>query len=214
MTPAERIALWADRLRDISAMGLLFSKNIHDEGAFRAVQSIAMEMLAMATDECLEQIEPLRSTVFSRPTPLATGEAAVIDGEGRIMLVRRVDSGKWAMPGGFLEVGETPAEGAVRETLEETGVHCRAKSLVGVFDSRLCGSTSPHHLYQFLFLCEQSDQVKVRKPSHAIEVTDVGRFPEEGLPENMHPGHKTRIREAFRVWHGDSRVFFDAAGCS
>lgn len=209
MTPAEQIALWADRLRDISAMGLLFSKNIHDEGAFRAVQSIAMEMLALATGESLEQIEPLRATVFSRPTPLATGEAAVIDGEGRIMLVRRADSGKWAMPGGFLEVGETPAEGAVRETLEETGVRCRAKSLVGVFDSRLCGTTSCHHLYQFLFLCEQSERGKVGKPSHAIEVSDVGWFPEEGLPENMHPGHKTRIPEAYRVWHGDSRGYFD-----
>jgi len=53
MTPAEQIALWSDRLRDISAMGLRFSKNIHDEGAFRAVQTIAMEMLALATGESL-----------------------------------------------------------------------------------------------------------------------------------------------------------------
>jgi len=40
MTPAEQIALWADKLRDISAMGLLFSKSIHDEAAFRAVQTM------------------------------------------------------------------------------------------------------------------------------------------------------------------------------
>jgi hypothetical protein len=55
MTPAERIALWADRLRDISVMGLLFSKNIHDETAFRNVQIIAMEMYALATGEPMEQ---------------------------------------------------------------------------------------------------------------------------------------------------------------
>ena len=60
MTPAEQIALWADKLRDTSAMGLLFSKNIHDATAFRAVQTIAMEMLALATGESLEQIKPLR----------------------------------------------------------------------------------------------------------------------------------------------------------
>jgi ADP-ribose pyrophosphatase YjhB (NUDIX family) len=208
MTPAEQIALWADKLRDISAMGLHFSKNIHDEGAFRAVQTIAMEMLAWATGESFEQIEPLRASVFSRPTPISVGDAAVINDKGQILLVRRADNGKWAMPGGALEVGETPAEGVVRETLEETGVHCRAIFLVGVFDSRLCGTPTRHHLYQFVFLCEPS-QERVEQPSHAIEVLDTGWFPEDGLPEDLDPGHKSRIPEAFRVWHGDSRVFFD-----
>ena len=111
MTPAEQIALWADKLRDISAMGLLFSKNIHDEAAFRAVQTIAMEMLALATGESLEQIEPLRAPVFSRPTPAVAGDAAVIDDKGQILLIQRADNGKWAMPGGAFEVGETPQKG-------------------------------------------------------------------------------------------------------
>ena len=213
MTPAEQIALWSDKLRDISAMGLLFSKNIHDEGAFRAVQTIAMEMLALATGESFEQIEPLRASVFSRPTPMSVGDAAVIDDKGQILLVQRADNGKWAMPGGAFEVGETPAEGTVREALEETGMHCRAISLVGVFDSRFCGTTSRHHLYQFVFLCEPS-QEGLERPSHAIEVLDIDWFPEDGLPENIDPGHRSRIPEAFRVWHGDSHVFFDGVRLS
>ena len=40
MTPAEQIALWADRLRDISAMGLLFAKSIHDRTAFERCNDI------------------------------------------------------------------------------------------------------------------------------------------------------------------------------
>jgi len=44
MKPAEQIASWADKLRDISALGLLFSKDIRDEAAFRMVQTIAMEL--------------------------------------------------------------------------------------------------------------------------------------------------------------------------
>jgi len=208
MTPAEQIALWADKLRDISAMGLRFSKSIHDQDAFRAVQTIAMEMLAWATGESFEQIEPLRASVFSRPTPMSVGDAAVINDKGQILLVQRADNGKWAMPGGALEVGETPADGAVREALEETGVHCRARSLVGVFDSRLCGTPTRHHLYQFVFLCKPSEEGS-DLPSHAIEVLGTGWFPENDLPEDMDPGHKSRIPEAFRVWHGDSRAFFD-----
>jgi ADP-ribose pyrophosphatase YjhB (NUDIX family) len=206
---AEQIALWSDKLRDISAMGLNYSKNIHDEGAFRAVQTIAMEMLASATGESLAQIEPLRDTVFARPTPLTVGDAAVIDGDGRMLLIRRADNGKWAMPGGALEVGETPAEGVVREALEETGVHCRPVTLVGVFDSRLCGTNSRHQLCMFVFLCEPLDRPEIAEPSHALEVTDKGWFAEDELPEDLDPGHRFRIPEAFRVWRGDGRAFFD-----
>jgi len=212
MTPAEQIALWSDRLRDISAMGLYFSKDVHDESAFRAVQTIAMEMLALATDRSIEQLEPLRAPVFSRPTPLSTGDAAIIDTRGRILLVKRADNGRWAMPGGALEVGETPAEGVVREALEETGVHCRAVSLVGIFDSRFSRSTSHHHLYQFTFLCEPLDERQPKPPSHAIEVLDLSWFPENSLPEDMDLGHLSRIPEAFRVWRGDSRAYFDGPG--
>jgi hypothetical protein len=99
---AERLAFWADRLRDISAMGLHFARSSYDKEHYEAVQSIAMEMLAVATSEPLEELEPLRAPVFSRPTPLAVGDAAVIDETGRILLVQRADNKKWAMPGGAL----------------------------------------------------------------------------------------------------------------
>lgn len=209
MTPAEQIASWADRLRDTAAMGLLFSKNIHDEAAFRAVQTIAMEMLALATGQPPDQIEPLRASIFSRPTPLVGGDAAVIDNQGRILLIQRADNGMWAMPGGFLEIGETPAEGVVRETLEETGVQCRVKRLVGLFDSRFCGTVSPYHICQLVFLCEPLITDRAGNPSHAMEVLDVGWFREDSLPSPIDPGHKSRMPEAFRVWCGDIQPFFD-----
>lgn len=210
MTPAEQLALWADRLRDISAMGLYFTRDLYDRDHYRAVQTIAMEMLALAGGQSLDQIEPLRDPIFSSPTPFSTGDAAVIDDQGRILLIRRANNGRWAMPGGALEVGETPAEGVEREALEETGIHCRAVSLVGVFDSRFCGMASRHHLYRFLFLCQPLEREPAAPPSHAVEALEVGWFPEDGLPEPLDPGHRIGIPEAFRVWHGDSRAFFDS----
>jgi len=210
MNPTEQLALWADRLRDISAMGLNFAQRFHDREAYHAVQTIAMEMLALASDQSFDQIEPLRGPIFSRPTPVSTGDAAVIDDQGQILLIRRIDNGLWAMPGGALEVGETPAEGVEREVLEETGIRCRAVSLVGVFDSRLCGTPTRHHLYQILFLCRPLDHGPAAPPSHAVEVQGAAWFPEDRLPEDLDPGHRTRIPEAFRVWHGDDRAFFDA----
>ncbi|MBI5304668.1 MAG: NUDIX hydrolase N-terminal domain-containing protein [Chloroflexi bacterium] len=211
MTPAEQIALWADRIRDMAAMGLLFSQNVYDRTNYENLRTMAMAMNALATGESLEQMEPLRATIFARPTPFAVGDAAVIDDAGRILLIRRADNRLWAMPGGALEVGETPAEGVVREAFEEAGVRSRVIALVGVFDSRLCGTVARFHLYQFIFLCRPLD-TQLAKPSHALEVLDAQWFAENALPRDLDPGHATRIPEAFRVWRGDHRAFFDREG--
>jgi ADP-ribose pyrophosphatase YjhB (NUDIX family) len=206
---ATQLALWAEKLRDVAALGLHFSTDIYNRDRYRTVQDIAMAMFALATARPPEEIEPLRATIFARPTPLAVGDAAVIDDAGHILLVRRADNGCWAMPGGALEVGETPAEGVLREALEETGVHCRVVALVGVFDSRFCGTVSPHHMYQFTFLCRPLDGQRSEPPSHAQEVLETGWFTEGALPENLDPGHRSRIPAAFRAWHGEERACFD-----
>jgi 8-oxo-dGTP pyrophosphatase MutT (NUDIX family) len=208
MNPTQQLALWADRLRDMSALGLHYAQTMYDRDRYQALQNIAIEMLALATHEPLEQFEPLRATIFARPTPLSVGDAAVIDDDGRILLIQRADNHLWAMPGGALEVGETPAAGAVREAWEEAGVVCDPVALVGVFDSRYCGTTSRHHLYQFLFLCRPR-HLRLQPASHVHETIDVRWFAEDALPDALDPGHRSRIPEAFRIWRSGSPTYFD-----
>lgn len=208
MKPAEQIATWSDQLRDISAMGLHFSKNPYDLENYHTIQDIAIAMLALATDEPLERVEALRASLFIRPTPCATGDAAIIDDNGRMLLIRRADNGKWAMPGGALAVGETPAQGVAREAFEETGWRCQPERLVGVFDSRLCGQVSRFHLYMFVFLCRPLEQVH-QGPLHTQEVLETAWFTEDDLPESIDAGHATRITEAFRAWREGGFAFFD-----
>ena len=59
--------------------------------------------------------------------------AAIFDEGGRVLLTRRADNGQWCLPSGGMEPGESPAETAVREVFEETGLHVRVKRLVGVY---------------------------------------------------------------------------------
>jgi ADP-ribose pyrophosphatase YjhB (NUDIX family) len=209
MTLAEQLARWADKLRDLSAFGLRFSHSPYDDANYRQAQDIALEMLALAVGETPAQLEPLRAPVLSRPTPFVGGDAAVLDEAGRLLLIRRADNGLWALPGGALEVGETPAEGAVREAWEEAGVRCQAVALAGVFDSRRCGSVTRHHLYHLVFVCRLLSPELDPAPVHAHEQRGVGWFAEAELPADLDPGHRARLPAVFRAWRGGS-AFFDA----
>lgn len=207
---SQKVALWVDMLRDCSATGLHFASSVYERDRYQKIQDIALELLALASAQPIEQIEPLKATIFARSSPISASDAAIIDDQGKILLIRRADNGLWAMPGGGLEVGETPAQGAVREALEETGVSCEPVALVGVYDSRFCGTISYYQLYQFSFLCRLLPDVEViDPPPHAHEILEKGWFSEDALPDDIDPGHISRIPEAFRVWHGDQRAYFD-----
>jgi ADP-ribose pyrophosphatase YjhB (NUDIX family) len=209
-TPSEEIALWADRLRDMAATGLRYVQNIYDHERYQAIQQIAIEMLALATERPVRELEPLRETIFSRSSPLVAGTAAVIDDDGKLLLMRRSDNRLWNMPGGILEVGETPAAGVVREALEETGVRCAPIALVGVYDNRMWETGVIQHLYKFTFLCKPLDDRQPRDPaSHAVETLEIGWFAETALPDDLFAGHVQRVRDAFRVWRGEQRAYFD-----
>ena len=209
LPPAQQIARWADKLRDTSALALTFAGNVYEKERGELLQQMAMEMMALATGDQLTDFEPLRAPVFAHATPFSVGDAAVIDQTGRILLQQRADNHLWAMPGGGLEVGETPSAGVVRETLEETGVHCTATGMVGVFDSYRWGTVSRHHMYHFVFLCQPLDLPRVEQPSHGHEVLAIAWFTEAELPANLDPGHAMRIPIAFQVWRGERGVYFD-----
>lgn len=211
-TTSEKLIQWSDKLRDLSAQGLKYANNVHDREHYRAVQDLAMEMLAVASGASFSEIEPLRHTIFSRPTPLVSAAAVVLNFSGEILLMRRSDNGDWNIPGGALEVGESPAEGVAREVREETGYACRPVALTGVYDSRIWGSLSGQHIYKFTFLCHLLEDVPQQRPSHDIEVLDVKWFPEDELPEGLWEGHRQRVSDAYRVWRGNPTAHFDPAG--
>ena len=71
------------------------------------------------------------------PSVPRVGVGAVVLDAGRVLLVRRGQpplAGRWSLPGGMLELGETTAEAARREVAEECGLQIRVGELAGILD--------------------------------------------------------------------------------
>lgn len=198
----------ADELRVIATAGMRWTAgDPYNHDRFERVRSASARLFAFTDTRPLDEVE---RTVFSQLThlaPVPCGDAAVFDEEGRILLIQRADDELWAMPGGAFEMGETAAEGVAREALEEAGVVVEVTDLVGVYDSRLCGSRASVQLFQFVFLCRVTGWAEATTPQ---EVLEVGWFTEDDLPP-LSPGHTVRVPDAFRFRH-DGRTFFDRGG--
>jgi 8-oxo-dGTP diphosphatase len=121
--------------------------------------------------------------ILRRPVVGVAMAARVPD--GRWVLIRRVDTGGWALPGGTHEWGETIRELIPRELIEEAGVRVRSiGKLVGVYsrpdrDSRFHGVT-------IVVACEV--EMPSQPPSNPLEIEEVGLFANDQLPAELGMG--------------------------
>jgi 8-oxo-dGTP pyrophosphatase MutT (NUDIX family) len=79
-----------------------------------------------------DYVRRLRERVGTELLFMPSAACLVRDGDGRVLLVRHVE-GRWMMPGGVVDPGETPADAARRESWEEAGVLVEPYALAGVY---------------------------------------------------------------------------------
>ncbi|MCW5850442.1 MAG: NUDIX hydrolase N-terminal domain-containing protein [Anaerolineae bacterium] len=200
-----RLGWWAHALLSMARRGQRFSPDPHDQANYARLWQLGLAMRAEADQAPVEVTEEVYREALGLVGPIPVADAAVFNSEGQILLIQRADDGLWAMPGGALDVGETAAEGACREAWEETGLRVRATALIGVYDSRFCGTRSSWHLYQFVFLCEPVEGELT--PSH--ETPDVRWFDPDALPP-LSPGHPRRVADAIAFYRRERpQVYFD-----
>lgn len=108
-----------------------------------------------------------------------TGVRGAAFRDGQILLVKEASSQRWTLPGGYCDVGESPAESIEKEMFEESGFRVRAKKLIGIYDrDRHDHSPSTQYFYMFFFLCE----IVGGTASTSLETSDVGFFTLDDLP--------------------------------
>ncbi|MBN1440710.1 MAG: NUDIX domain-containing protein [Anaerolineales bacterium] len=135
----------------------------------------------------------LRSRIGSAPLVLPGAAALVRNERGGILLVRRSDSGRWAFPGGLLELGENLAETVIRETEEETGLRIEPLRIRGVFGGHHVVFPGGDILYPVATLFESRIRSGQMRPDgqeiDRVEFCDI-----DSLPETV-PGVRERLEK-------------------
>ena len=171
---------WAKRLQAIAQNGLTFAEGHFDVERYEQVRQIAAEMLADKADAKIEDVLELFAREKDYATPKVDVRGAAFR-DGRILLVKERSDGKWALPGGWADVGESPSENVEREVWEESGFSVKAKRLAAVYDR----SKHPHeplthyHIYKLFFICE----ITAGEATTSYETEQVEFFDENDLPK-------------------------------
>jgi mutator protein MutT len=207
VTATDDLRMLADELRALAAAGTRWTQGEpYNQDRYARARRIAAQLFSLADTRSADEIEQTLFSELTHIAPIPCGDGAVFDDEGRILLIRRADDGLWAMPGGGIEMGETPAGAVAREVREEAGVIVEVLDLAGVYDSRFCDTRSALQLYMFVFRCRPVGFCEATTPH---EVTDIGWFALEDLPP-LSPGHEVRIPHAFEFAAGRAPTYFDS----
>jgi ADP-ribose pyrophosphatase YjhB (NUDIX family) len=184
---------WARKIYSIAQSGLTYSKNEFDLDRYRRLQDIAAEMIASQSELTEQAVLKSFSMQIGYATPKVDVRGAVVR-DGKILLIHERIDDRWAMPGGWADLGETPSEMVIREVREESGFEVRAEKLIAVYDANRIEPLEFYHAYKLIFLCT----ITGGKAQTSIETSGVDFFSPNDLPPlSEFRTNRTMIAEVF-----------------
>jgi len=132
---------------------------------------------------CGKEIERYRN-------PFPTVDIIIEIEEGIVLIRRKNPPYGWALPGGFVDYGESLEEAAIREAREETSLDVELISQLGAYSDP--GRDPRHHTISVVFQARAAGQ-----PCAADDATETGIFNQETLPEDLAFDHSSILQDYF-----------------
>lgn len=189
---------WAKRIQSLSQAGLAYSKDVYDIERFEELRSISAEIMAEHTEVEMEKIKDLFASEKGYQTPKMDVRGAVFR-DGKILLVKEKVDNKWALPGGFCDIGISPSENIAKEIQEESGFEAVPVKLLALLDMNKHGHPPQlYHYYKLFVQCE----IVGGEATLGIETEGVDFFSASSLPElSLNRNTEDQIEMLFSFLH-------------
>lgn len=168
---------WAMELQFIGQVGLSYSKDNFDIERFQRIREISAEILSNYTNYDVEKIKDIFCNETGFQTPKIDTRAAIFN-KNKILLVKELD-GKWALPGGWVDVNQSIYSNTIKEVKEEAGLNVIPIKIIAIQDRNK--HNYPVYAYgvcKVFILCEN----KGGEFKKNIETTECKYFSVDNLP--------------------------------
>ena len=199
---------FAKRLKAIAETGLVYSETEYDKERYSELKEMSLQLIAHLLDQPLDKLQNYFIEEKDYPTPKVDVRAFVLNQNNQVLLAKEQVDGKWTIPGGWAEIGDTPSEVAIREAFEETGIQVQAKRVLAVYDKqRHPHPKEPYYIYKIVFECT----IVGGDLNPGFDMLDAAFFPVNQLPELSEVRIlKEQIEQLFSLVTQDSQhVYFD-----
>ena len=178
MMEKHRFLTLTKRIQAIAQAGITYTENPYDMERFEELRTISIDLMHLITEEKIEVIRDLFASQTGYQTPMVDIRAVVFR-ENKILLVKELVDGHWALPGGWADVGYTASEVAIKEVKEEAGIDVKTNRVLAVMDKKCHDHPpQPFYVYKIFILCEfTGGNIKT-----GIETLDVGFFERNDIP--------------------------------
>jgi ADP-ribose pyrophosphatase YjhB (NUDIX family) len=184
---------WAREIFSLSQSGITYSGNQYDIERYKRLQELTAEIIESHSAVSKESVLDSFSMQAGYITPKIDVRGAVVR-DGKILLIQERTDGKWAMPGGWADLGNPPASVAEREVWEESGFRVKAEKVVAVLDANRIEPMEFYHAYKLIFLCRLLDgEPRTNHETLAVDFFDPNHLP----PLSSYRTNESMLREVF-----------------
>jgi ADP-ribose pyrophosphatase YjhB (NUDIX family) len=193
ITKSPQWLVWAQEIFSLSQSGLTYSGNPYDLERYKRLQEITAEILSSQAEVSKETVLNSFSMQAGYITPKVDVRGAVVH-ERKILLIQERADGMWSMPGGWADLGDSPATVAEREVWEESGFRVKAEKVVAILDANRLEPMEFYHAYKIIFLCRLLDG----EPRTSYETLAVNFFDPAHLPPlSIYRTNEDMLKEVF-----------------
>ncbi len=196
-TASDDIFTLLEEIQGIARTGMNFTENVYDKERYSHLLELASRRYAELLDLAEPAVRQRFAEELGQITPKVGADAAIFNERGEILLMKRSDDRKWCLPCGWVEPNEPPAETAVREAREETGLHVEVVTLVDVFSRKANIGFGPHSMIAVVYLC----RITGGELTLSHEGLDLRYWPIDAVAAgDWHGIHRQYAQAAYPVW--------------
>ncbi|QCX02138.1 NUDIX hydrolase [Aggregatimonas sangjinii] len=167
------------RLKALADTGLVYAENGYEKERYKELREISLKLMASISKQPLADLEEFFMPEKDYPTVKVDVRGFVLNKNDEILMAKESTDGKWTIPGGWADIGDTPSEAVLKEIKEETGIRAKVERLLAVYDKRCHPHPpQPFYVYKLIFFCKIiSGELK-----HGFDMQGADFFPLNNLP--------------------------------